>query len=116
MFAVWSSVAAPAPRRRSAAEISRRSWAAVSSTCGLATIPSGEEAVIDIVAVHGWRRNHRAADLGSAAHRSLPVHGRRRRQTIPSASDRSERGRVAKSVARLVLRGLVMMGGVHIKT
>ena len=80
-----------------------------------ATIPRGEEAVIDIFAVMGgceiivppsWTDRH-AARAGD---------GGRRGQAAPVATGHADG--VSGSVAppRLVLRGLVVMGGVQIKS
>jgi hypothetical protein len=113
MFAVWSSV-----RRASVASPFRGGDVTAIMGGGqldlrLATIPPGEEAVLDIVAVMGgveilvpsnWEVSTPIFPFmgGVEDKRFPPLH------TDPNA--------VRKESGRLVLRGLVMMGGVHIKS
>jgi hypothetical protein len=114
MFAVWSSV-----RRASAASPFRGGDITAIMGGGqldlrLATIPPGEEAVLDIVAVMGgveiivpptWVVSTPIMPfMGGVEDKRFPL-----LPTDPTASGRETGG-------RLVLRGLVMMGGVHIKT
>jgi len=114
MFAVWSSV-----RRASAASPFRGGDITAIMGGGqldlrLATIPSGEEAVIDIVAVMGgveiivpptWEVSTPIMPfMGGVEDKRFPL-----LPTDPNVTRRETGG-------RLVLRGLVMMGGVHIKT
>jgi hypothetical protein len=114
MFAVWSSV-----RRTSAASPFRGGDITAIMGGGqldlrLATIPAGEEAVLDIVAVMGgveivvpasWEVSTPLLPfMGGVEDKRLPP-----LQTDPNATRKDNSG-------RLVLRGLVMMGGVHIKS
>ena len=114
MFAVWSSV-----RRASAASPFRGGDITAIMGGGqldlrLATIPPGEEAILDIVAVMGgveilvpsnWEISTPIFPfMGGVEDKRFPP-----LQTDPNGV-RSEAG------GRLVLRGLVMMGGVHIKS
>src|SRR5262245_54042965 len=114
MFAVWSSV-----RRATAA--SRFRGGDITAIMGggqldlrLATIPTGEEAVLDIVAVMGgveiivpstWEVSTPILPfMGGVEDKRFPP-----LPTDPNAVRKDGGG-------RLVLRGLVMMGGVHIKS
>jgi len=114
MFAVWSSV-----RRTSAASPFRGGDITAIMGGGqldlrLATIPAGEEAILDIVAVMGgveiivppnWEVSTPILPfMGGVEDKRFPP-----LPTDPNAV-RHEAG------GRLVLRGLVMMGGVHIKS
>jgi predicted membrane protein len=114
MFAVWSSV-----RRASAASPFRGGDITAIMGGGqldlrLATIPNGEEAVLDIVAVMGgveiivpssWEVSTPILPfMGGVEDKRLP--------TLPNDPNVARR----ENGGRLVLRGLVMMGGVHIKT
>ena len=114
MFAVWSSV-----RRTSAASPFRGGDITAIMGGGqldlrLATIPPGEEAILDIVAVmggveilvpSGWEVSTPILPfMGGVEDKRFPP-----LQSDPNAA-RKEAG------GRLVLRGLVMMGGVHIKS
>ena len=114
MFAVWSSV-----RRASAASPFRGGDITAIMGGGqldlrLATIPSGEEAIIDIVAVmggveilvpSGWEVSTPIFPfMGGIEDKRFPP-----LPTDPNAVRKDNGG-------RLVLRGLVMMGGVHIKS
>ena len=114
MFAVWSSV-----RRASAASPFRGGDITAIMGGGqldlrLATIPPGEEAVLDIVAVMGgveiivpptWEVSTPIMPfMGGVEDKRFPL--------LPSDPNVSRR----ETGGRLVLRGLVMMGGVHIKT
>jgi predicted membrane protein len=114
MFAVWSSV-----RRTSAASPFRGGDITAIMGGGqldlrLATIPPGEEAILDIVAVmggveilvpSGWEVSTPILPfMGGVEDKRFPP-----LQSDPNAA-RQEAG------GRLVLRGLVMMGGVHIKS
>jgi hypothetical protein len=114
MFAVWSSV-----RRASVASPFRGGDITAIMGGGqldlrLATIPPGEEAVLDIVAVMGgveilvpstWEVSTPILPfMGGVEDKRFPP-----LQTEASAVRREPGG-------RLVLRGLVMMGGVHIKS
>jgi predicted membrane protein len=113
IFAVWSSV-----RRASAASPFRGGDITAIMGGGqvdlrLATIPPGEEAVLDIVAVMGgveiivpptWEVSTPILPfMGGVEDKRFP----------PLQSDANAR---RESGGRLVLRGLVMMGGVHIKS
>jgi len=114
MFAVWSSV-----RRATAASPFRGGDITAIMGGGqldlrLATIPPGEEAILDIVAVMGgveiivpsnWEVSTPILPfMGGVEDKRFPP-----LQTDPNAVRREASG-------RLVLRGLVMMGGVHIKS
>jgi hypothetical protein len=114
MFAVWSSF-----RRASAASPFRGGDITAIMGGGqldlrLATIPPGEEAILDIVAVMGgveilvpsnWEVSTPILPfMGGVEDKRFPP-----LQTDPNAVRRETGG-------RLVLRGLVMMGGVHIKS
>lgn len=114
MFAVWSSV-----RRATAASPFRGGDITAIMGGGqldlrLATIPPGEEAILDIVAVMGgveiivpsnWEVSTPILPfMGGVEDKRFPP-----LQTDPNAVRRELGG-------RLVLRGLVMMGGVHIKS
>ena len=114
MFAVWSSV-----RRTSAASPFRGGDITAIMGGGqldlrLATIPPGEEAILDIVAVMGGVE----ILVPSGWEVSTPIFpfmgGVEDKRFPPLPADpnavRKESG------GRLVLRGLVMMGGVHIKS
>ena len=79
----------------------------------LATIPPGEEAILDIV-VDGRRGNSGAVRLGSQ-HPIFPFMGGVEDNRFPPLP--TDPNAVRKETGgRLVLRGIVMMGGVHIKS
>ena len=114
MFAVWSSV-----RRTSAASPFRGGDITAIMGGGqldlrLATIPPGEEAILDIVAVmggveilvpSGWEVSTPIFPfMGGVEDKRFPP--------LPTNSNTVRKD----SGGRLVLRGLVMMGGVHIKS
>jgi hypothetical protein len=114
MFAVWSSV-----RRTSAASPFRGGDITAIMGGGeldlrLATIPQGEEAILDIVAVMGGVEILVPSDwevslpivpfMGSIEDKRFPP-----LQMDPTAARKEPGG-------RLVLRGLVMMGSVEIKS
>ena len=114
MFAIWSSV-----RRTSAASPFRGGDITAIMGGGqldlrLATIPQGEEAILDIVAVMGgveilvpstWEVSTPIMPfMGGVEDKRFPP-----LPTDPNAGRKDNGG-------RLVLRGLVMMGGVHIKS
>src|SRR6185436_17570810 len=114
MFAVWSSV-----RRTSAASPFRGGDITAIMGGGqldlrLATIPPGEEAILDIVAVMGGVE----ILVPSGWEVSTPIFpfmgGVEDKRFPPLPADPSAARK--ESGGRLVLRGLVMMGGVHIKS
>jgi predicted membrane protein len=113
MFAFWSSV-----RRASAASPFRGGDITAIMGGGqldlrLATIPPGEEAILDIVAVMGGVE----ILVPSNWEVSTPIFpfmgGVEDKRFPPLLTDPNA---VRKDSGRLVLRGLVMMGGVHIKS
>jgi len=113
MFSVWSSV-----RRTSAASPFRGGDITAIMGGGqldlrLATIPPGEEAVLDIVAVMGGVE----ILVPSGWEVSTPIFpfmgGIEDKRFPPLPADPNA---ARKDSGHLVLRGLVMMGGVHIKS
>jgi hypothetical protein len=113
MFAFWSSV-----RRASVASPFRGGDITAIMGGGqldlrLATIPPGEEAILDIVAVMGGVE----ILVPSNWEVSTPIFpfmgGIEDKRFPPLPNDPNA---VRKEGGRLVLRGLVMMGGVHIKS
>ena len=113
MFAVWSSV-----RRTSAASPFRGGDITAIMGGGqldlrLATIPPGEEAVLDIVAVMGGVEILVPSDW-EVSTPILPFMGGVEDKRFPPLHDPNAPHKGPGG--RLVLRGLVMMGGVHIKS
>jgi predicted membrane protein len=112
IFAIWSSV-----RRTSAASPFRGGDITAIMGGGQldlrqAVIPAGEEAVLDIVAVMGGVEIMVPSDW-EVATPLIPFMGGVEDRRFPPATDPT----APKSPSRrLVLRGLVMMGGVHIKS
>jgi predicted membrane protein len=114
MFAVWSSV-----RRTSAASPFRGGDITAIMGGGqldlrLATIPAGQEAILDIVAVMGGVEIVVPASW-EVSTPILPFMGGVEDKRLPPLQTDSNAVRKDNS-GRLVLRGLVMMGGVHIKS
>jgi hypothetical protein len=111
MFAVWSNV-----RRASAASPFRGGDITAIMGGGqldlrLATIPPGHEAILDIVAVMG------GVEIVVPPHWEVstpifPFMGGVEDKRFPPLQTDS----APKESGRLVLRGIVMMGGVHIKS
>jgi hypothetical protein len=112
MFAVWSSV-----RRASVASPFRGGDITAIMGGGqldlrLATIPPGEEAILDIVAVMGGVEIL-VPSTWEVSTPIFPFMGGVEDKRFPPLQDPNA---VRKESGRLVLRGLVMMGGVHIKS
>jgi predicted membrane protein len=114
IFAVWSSV-----RRASAASPFRGGDITAIMGGGqldlrLATIPPGEEAILDIVAVMGGVELL-VPSTWEVSTPILPFMGGVEDKRFPPLPNDPNAGR-KDAGGRLVLRGLVMMGGVHIKS